>query len=1310
MKLKLFLIIAFAITNFSFAQNGDSFWRTTSTKASASVVKNKILIKSPILFELDIQKLKQKLNGAPKKNSTTKTSNIILSFPNSGGKLENYRIFEYSNMEADLAARYPNIKSYIGQGIESPTSIIYFSISPLGLQTMTLHAGKSAEFIEPYTTDLSTYSVYKKSDEKAAFSKFECTMVDHLQSQTNGSNLRPNADDAKLRTFRLAMSVTGEYTAYFGGTKANALAAINNTMTRVNGVFEKDFGVRMVLISNNDSVIYTSASSDPYSASSSMSNWNSQLQSTLTSVIGESNYDVGHLFGASGGGGNAGCIGCVCVNGQKGSGYTSPADGNPQGDNFDIDYVAHELGHQFGANHTFSMSNEGTGANMEPGSGSTIMGYAGITSQDIQAHSDAYFHAISIEQVTNNIKGKTCPTLTATGNSVPTANAGLDYTIPKSTPFMLTGSGSDANGDALTYIWEQYDNASSTQTGASSAASATKTTGPIFRSYSPSTSNTRYFPQMASILNGSTTTSGSEIVVEALPSVARTMNFRFTVRDNRAGGSANNSDDAAITVNSSAGPFTVSSPNTNVSYTGGSTQTITWNVAGTTANGVNCANVDILISNNGGSTWSTLLASTPNDGSQSVTIPNTSGNQNRIMVKGTNHIFFDVSNSNFTITAGTTPDTTAPTASTLSASGTTQTSTNLSWTAATDNIGVTGYNVYQNGTQIGTATTTSYSVSGLNSATTYAFTVKAKDAAGNLSASSNSVSVTTLNGSTPDTTAPTASTLSASGTTQTSTNLSWTAATDNVGVTGYNVYQNGVQIGTATSISYAVTGLSAATTYAFTIKAKDAAGNLSATSNSVSITTTSSALTYCNSKGNSVADEYIGKVQVNTINNSSTGNNGYTDFTNISTNLSKGTSYTITVTPTWTGTVYSEGYAVWIDYNQNGSFDDANELVWSKATSTTTPATGSFTVSTSALNGSTRMRVSMKYNGVPTSCEAFSYGEVEDYTVNISGVTADTTAPSTSTLSASGTTQTSTNLSWTAATDNVGVTGYNVYQNGTQIGTATTNSYNVNGLTVATTYAFTVKAKDAAGNLSASSNSVSVTTLSNTVSYCTSQGNNTNDERISKVVYGSINNSSTGTSGYEDFTSTSTNVTRGSSQTITITPLWTGTVYSEGYAVWIDFNQDGDFTDAGEQVISIGASKNTSVSGTISIPSNASLGATRMRVSMKYNGIPTSCEAFSYGQVEDYTINIAASGKEIDAVSIVTFEEIKLYPNPTNYILNVTSVSENATFRVYNLVGQTVLNGKFNNNSIDVSRLQIGNYILEISDKGKTTSKRFIKQ
>ena len=1311
MKNKLLSIAMIAITGFSFAQSGKAVWKATVKNTSAVTFANKQSIVNPRLFELDIHQLKQSLISAPKRFTSNAQSNVIVSFPNADGGIERFRIKESSNMDSALAARYADIKSYVGQGVDNPASTIYFSLSPLGLQTMLVKADQSAEFIEPYTTDLSTYTVYRKSDKAASLDRFECKVIDAVHAEVTSVAARPNADDALLRTYRLAMSVTGEYTVYFGGTKALALAAINNTMTRVNGVFEKDFGARMVLIANTDTVIYTSASTDPYSAAATGSGgaWNQELQTTLTNNIGSANYDIGHLFGASGGGGNAGCIGCICTNPTtsvplgKGSGYTSPGDNIPSGDNFDIDYVAHEMGHQFGANHTFTQSNEGTGVQMEPGSGSTIMGYAGITSLDVQPHSDPYFHAISIQQVTNNIKAKTCSVNTATGNSIPTVSAGLDYTIPKSTPFMLTGTATDANGDTLTYGWEQMDS----QTN-STAPSATKTSGVNYRSYNPTTSPIRYFPRMASVLTGATTTAGTELTVEALSSVARTQNFRLTVRDNRASGAANNSDDMIVTVNATAGPFSVTSPNTAVSYAGGTSQTITWAVAGTTANGVNCANVDILLSTNSGTTWSTLLAATPNDGTQAVTIPNTAGTTNRIMVKGTNHIFFDVSNTNFTITSGSS-DTTAPTAPTLAASGTTQTTTSLSWSGATDNVGVTGYDVYKGGVLLGATASTSYAVSGLTASTAYVFTVKAKDAAGNVSVASNTINVTTL--AVPvDTTAPTAATLSASGTTSNTTSLAWSGATDNVGVTGYDVYQNGVFKANVSTTTYAVTGLTAATTYSFYVIAKDTAGNVSPSSNTVNVTTLTVSITYCTSQGTSTADERIGKVVFGTISNTSTGTASYENFTAISTNATRGTTYTISVTPTWTGTVYSEGYAVFIDYNQNGVFTDAGETVWTKATSTTTPATGTFTIPATATLGTTRMRVSMKYNGVPTSCETFSYGQVEDYTVNIQAGVADTTAPTAATLSASGTTTSSTNLSWSGATDNVGVTGYDVYQNGVFKASVATTTYAVTGLSSATTYTFYVKAKDAAGNVSTASNTVSVTTSSTSLTYCTSQGNSTSDERIGKIVFGTISNTSTGTTGYENYTALSTNAVRGTANTITITPTWTGTVYSEGYAVFIDYNQNGVFTDAGETVWTKATSKTTPVSGSFTIPATAALGTTRMRVSMKYNGVPTSCEAFSYGQVEDYTINITSASREIDNHLNAAKLSFNVYPNPVNGDVLYISAIENATYRLYNLLGQEIAKGKIENDAISVSSIQAGTYLLEVTSNGQSAIKRFIKQ
>jgi len=350
------------------------------------------------LYRLNFDAMKQALVNA--KDRFVSTRGAIITLPNASGNLERFEVFEASNFEPELQAQHPDIRAYAGKSLDDKYATLRMSISPQGIQTMVFRTGTKNEFMEPYSADGNVYAVYR-STRNEGYLPLSCQTEDQgIAEDIKGKMSTLRSSSSELLTFRLALSCTGEYGAYFGGA-AGALAQMNATMTRVNGVFEMDFTIHMNMVPNA-SIIYTNAATDPYSPAASMANWNLELQNTLTSLIGNAGYDIGHLFGASGGGGNAGCIGCVCddptvaVPEGKGSGITSPGSGAAMGDTFDIDYVAHEMGHQFGGNHTFSMSNEGSGVNVEPGSGSTIMGYAGITSQDIQTNSKAYFHQSSL--------------------------------------------------------------------------------------------------------------------------------------------------------------------------------------------------------------------------------------------------------------------------------------------------------------------------------------------------------------------------------------------------------------------------------------------------------------------------------------------------------------------------------------------------------------------------------------------------------------------------------------------------------------------------------------------------------------------------------------------------------------------------------------------------------------------------------------------------------------------------------------------------------------------------------------------------
>jgi len=631
MKKNLLLTFVLAlVTTLGFSQMNNFWSANNESRNSISTDKAVARLSFPKafkLFNLNTTSLRQQLFSIVGKNATNHAT--VISLPNANGDMEQFEIFEASNFEPDLQARFPEIRAYSGKGITDKFATLKLSISPQGIQTMVFRTDRENEFIEPYSKDHSVYAVFKSYREKGNLA-WTCSTDD--KKTMEGINLKGDntssatgSSTGQLKTMRLAQSCNAEYSNYFGATSAAqvglVLAAFNATLTRCNGVYEKDLALHLNLISNTTSVIYYTASSDPYSTT--LSQWNLQLQQTLTSVIGSANYDIGHMFGATGGGGNAGCIGCVCVNPAtgnslaKGAGITSPADGIPQGDNFDIDYVVHEVGHQLGGNHTFSMSNEGTGVNKEVGSGITIMGYAGITAQDVAPHSIDIFHETTIAQIQANLATKTCPVSTdITANNVAPVIATLsNYTIPISTPFALTGTATDANADAITYCWEQNDNASSSQTGASSVASITKATGPNWLSFSPTVSGVRLFPKLSTILSGLNVTpplpggdAGANI--EALSSVSRTLNFRLTVRDNHAYSSTapvavgqTSFSDAVVTVSNTSGPFAVSSPNTAVTWAGGSTQNITWSVNNTTASPVSCANVKISLSTDGGQSF-----------------------------------------------------------------------------------------------------------------------------------------------------------------------------------------------------------------------------------------------------------------------------------------------------------------------------------------------------------------------------------------------------------------------------------------------------------------------------------------------------------------------------------------------------------------------------------------------------------------------------------------------------------------------------------------------------------------------------------
>ena len=596
---------------------------------------------------LDLDEIRAILDVAPmERTPIAAMSQTLLSLPMPDGSYEVFDIVESPIMETELAEKFPEIQTYAGRSINDPSKSIRFDLTPQGFHAIILTAGKGTIYIDPYQFgggDIEHYIVYNRRDFRPASPKqFVCGLTGNNVPLSNFKAAGQTAarfGSCELRIYRMAVAATGEYTQFHGGTVALALAAQTTTINRVNSVYEREMAIRMNLVANNNLIIYSNAASDPYTNGSPgvMINEN---QTNIDTEIGSANYDIGHVFGTNSGG-LAG-LGVVCSNSGKAQGVTGSAA--PIGDPFDIDYVAHEVGHQFGCNHTQNNNcNRNNATAMEPGSASTIMGYAGICAPNVQNQSDDYFHSISLEEMGAFITGvgHNCPATTALANNAPTVNApAANINIPANTPFSLTASATDPDGNTLTYSWEQMENATATMPPV-----ANSTAGPNFRSFEPVTDPTRYFPNLVDLA------AGGPFTWEVLPSVSRVMDFRVTVRDNAAGGGCTDHADMQVTVDANSGPFVVLYPSASgISWIGGGTETVTWDVAGTDGSPVSCANVDILLSTDGGLTYSTVLASNvPNDGTEPISVPNVGTTTGRIMVRCANGYFFDISNNDFTI-------------------------------------------------------------------------------------------------------------------------------------------------------------------------------------------------------------------------------------------------------------------------------------------------------------------------------------------------------------------------------------------------------------------------------------------------------------------------------------------------------------------------------------------------------------------------------------------------------------------------------------------------------------------------------------
>ena len=646
------LLLAFLIAGVSAAE-APSVWTPVEELSIESRGDRTVFPRRYQTLSLDLLVLETALALAPTAGSAaSETARVLIDLPFPDGTSRVFQVEESSILAPELAARYPELRTYRGRGLDDPATTARLGLTPRGFHA-TVYTPSGTIWLDPYQRgDVESYIVYYQKDFTSPEPEsFTCGVGDvvadlglapHLPK---AGGLPSNGDT--LRRYRLAVAANGEYTAFHSAgtpTVAEGLAAIVVAMNRINGIFERDLSLTMELVADNDQIVYTDAATDPFTGSDVVTLLN-QTQATIDSVIGDANYDIGHLFNTLGGG--VAFVGVPCTTGSKAHGLSGRS--SPETDPFWVAVVSHELGHQWGARHTWNAATSVcSGFNYvpetayEPGSGSTILSYAGLCGdQNLQGTADDYYHTISLEEMAAYFgtgDGSACGRSSASGNGIPSVDAGAASTLPLETPFELCATGSDPDGDSLTFAWESFT------LGPAGDPRDPVGDAPIFRSWPPRESPCRTFPRIEDLLTG------SETIGELLPTYARTLVFRITARDNRSGGGAFATDQVEIEVTDSAGPFALTSPDTAVTWQGGTLETITWDVAGTDLPPVSCAAVDLLLSDDGGLSFPHELAlGTGNDGSQSVVVPQIDTATARVKVACSDNLFFDLSGADFEI-------------------------------------------------------------------------------------------------------------------------------------------------------------------------------------------------------------------------------------------------------------------------------------------------------------------------------------------------------------------------------------------------------------------------------------------------------------------------------------------------------------------------------------------------------------------------------------------------------------------------------------------------------------------------------------